>query len=297
MRYVTRLFLVLILLKSTMSWGIDLQPNDIVAPMPWKNFASVSYYNSEYAGFYNNGTKVTKGPNSSPSISNSSAILRLATTYELDEYIGVSYIQLPYGTVRPGGSLASLPTSTGVGDITLASAIWPYANRETRTYFAIAGYLTSPTGTYTSNQALNLGENRFKTDIQMGFQKPLFDRMDGMIAVDTMWFGGHSQCAAACLSSTNVSLTQKPLTTTQLGHINTINQTFTVAASYFYVAGGATSINNTYLNNVINTQRFLLSAQAHYPFGRLSLQYGRDMDVKNGYFQSRVLALRFLTHF
>jgi hypothetical protein len=118
-----------------------------------------------------------------------------------------------------------------------------------------------------------------------------------MVAVDTMWFGGNGQCATACLSSTNVSLTQKPLTTTQLGPIWRINQIFTVGASYFYVAGGARTYNGRYMNDVVNTQRFLLSSQAHTPIGRISLQYGRDMEIKNGFVQTRVLAVRLMKDF
>jgi len=76
---------------------------------------------------------------------------------------------------------------------------------------------------------------------------------------------------------------QKPLPTTQLGPIWRINQTFTVGASYFYVAGGATTINSRHQNNAVNTQRFLLSNQVHTPIGRISLEYGRDMEIKNGF--------------
>ena len=144
---------------------------------------------------------------------------------------------------------------------------------------------------------LTWGGNRYTSDIQMGFQKPILENLDGMIAVDTMWFGGNSQCGAACGSATNVPLTQKPLTTTQLGPIYKINQIFTVGASYFYVAGGATSINNNYQNNVINTQRFLLSGLAYTDIGRFSLQYGRDMGIENGFIQTRVLALRYMKEF
>jgi hypothetical protein len=112
-----------------------------------------------------------------------------------------------------------------------------------------------------------------------------------------MWFGGNSQCAAACLSPTNTSLSQKPLTTTQLGPIYKINQTYTVGASYFYVAGGATTIGNTYQNNVANTQRFLLSALAYYPFGRISLQYRQDIEIKNGFVETRHFIVRYTTEF
>lgn len=296
-----KLVLLLALFKSTVSLAVDLQPNDVVAPQPWKRSATLSYFNSEYSGYYINGSKATSPAIlRNPTVSSDSAIFRIATTYQMDEYIGASYIQLPYGTIKPGGSVASYPTDTGVGDLTIATAFWPYANRETRTYFAIGGYLTSPTGSYSSSQAFNLGDNRLKTDVQVGFQRPLIGSVDGMIAVDTRWFGGNSQYGLAnprSSSTTVVSLNQKPLTTTQLGPIFTINKTFTLAASYFYVAGGAQSYNNVYQNNVVNTQRYLLSAQAHYPIGRFSLQYGRDMEIKNGFFQSRVLAIRFLTSF
>jgi len=161
-----------------------------------------------------------------------------------------------------------------------------------RTYFGLAGYLTSPTGSYSSQRAFNISENRFRTDLLLGFQTPITKEIDGMIAVDTRWYGGNSQCAAACGLASDGSLTQKPLTTTQFGPIYKINDIFTVGASYFYVAGGAISINNTYQNNVVNTQRFLLSSQAHTPIGRISLQYGRDMEIKNGFVQTRLLILR-----
>ena len=131
----------------------------------------------------------------------------------------------------------------------------------------------------------------------MGYQQPIIENLDGMIAVDTMWFGGNSQCAAACFSATNTSLNQKPLTTTQLGSIYKINQTYTLGASYFYVAGGATTIGNSYQNNVVNTQRFLLSALAYYPFGRISMQYGRDMEIKNGFVETRRFFVRYTTEF
>lgn len=209
----------------------------------------------------------------------------------------LTYLQLPYGSIHPSGSLFNYPTSTGFGDTTLATAIWPYANRETRTYFGIAGYLLMPTGNYSNAQPFNIGENRYKSDIQMGFQKPIIENLDGMIAVDTMWYGGNSQCTAACGSIGNMALTQKPLTTTQLGPIYKINQIFTVGASYFYVAGGATAINNAYQNNVVNTQRFLLSGLAYTDVGRFSLQYGRDMSIQNGFFQSRILAVRYMKDF
>ena len=290
------LALILLVLPSIVS-AIDLQPNDIVAPLPGKSHAMISYVNTENGTFYRRGSVVSTKPFGSPDIGTQSAIARISTSYAVQDLPAISYIQIPYGTLKPEGSLASYSASTGIGDITLATAVWPYADREKRRYFGLAGYLTAPTGAYNSQQAFNIGENRYKSDIQMGYQQPIIENLDGMIAVDTMWFGGNGQCAAACFSANNTSLNQKPLTTTQLGPVYKINQTYTLGASYFYVAGGATTIGNTYQNNVLNTQRFLLSALAYYPFGRISMQYGRDMEIKNGFVETRRFIVRYTTEF
>jgi len=281
--------------------AIDLQPNDIVAPVPGKNHVMVSYLNTDNSTYYKNGSVQGSTPRTtqfaSPDIGTQSAILRMVTSYTVQDLPAVSYFQIPYGTIKPAGSLAMYPADTGIGDITIATAIWPYHDRVNRRYFGVAGYLTAPTGSYNSQRPFNIGENRYKSDLQMGYQQPIIGNLDGMVAVDTMWFGGNSQCAAACQSPTITSLSQKPLTTTQLGPIYKFNQTYTVGASYFYVAGGATTIGNTYQNNVANTQRFLLSALAYYPFGRISLQFGRDMEIKNGFVETRRFIVRYTTEF
>ena len=300
MRNVRQLLTRLLLLSTLQSFAvsaIDLQPNDIVAPLPGKNYLMLSYLNTENNTFYKNGSVFSAGPYKNPVIDANTAILRGTTTYSIADLPAVSYLQMPYGSVKLGGSLSSQPTDTGLGDITIATAIWPYADRASRTYLGVAGYLITPTGSYSNQRLLSVGENRFKSDLQIGFQKPITDSIDGMVAVDTMWYGGNGQCSAACQSATMTSFSQKPLTTVQIGPIYNINPIFTVGASYFYVAGGATSLNNVYQNNVVNTQRFLLSGLAHTPIGRFSLQYGRDMEVKNGFAQSRLLAIRFAKEF
>jgi hypothetical protein len=292
-----RVIFVLILTKPILGWAIDLQPNDIVAPPPDKTYLMLSLVDTENATYYRNGSAASSTHYANPVINSQSMILRAARSYTLQDLPGITYIQLPYGTVQPAGSLANYPTTNGVGDLTLTSAIWPYANRDTRTYFALAGYLIVPIGNYSSAQPFNVSENRYKTAIQMGLQKPITGNLDGMLAIDTVWYGVNNQCSTACGSITNVPLAQKPLTTTQLGPIYKINHIFTVGASYFYVAGGATSINNNYQNNVVNTQKFLLSGLAYTDIGRFSLQYGRDMGIQNGFIQTRSLAIRYMKSF
>lgn len=288
---------VILLACANPGWAIDLQPNDIIAPLPGKNYVSVSYLNTDNDTYYKNGSVISSKPFTSPVITGQAAQLRLSTTYAIADLPAGSYVQLPYGTLKPSGSLSSYSSDTGVGDLAFMTAIWPYSDRQARRYLGVAGYLIAPTGSYNSQQAFNVGENRWKADLQMGYQQPIMGTLDGMIAIDTMWFGTNNQCAAACFTNRTTTLNQKPLTTTQLGPILKIDQTYTVGASYFYVAGGATTIGNAYQNNTVNTQRYLLSAVAYYPIGRITLQYGRDMEIKNGFFESRRLALRYQREF
>ena len=297
MIFFNRTFLLFLTIQPFLSWAIDLQPNDIVAPLPDKTYLMLSYYITENTTKYQNGSVINTPPFGNPTITNPNIILRASRSYTLGDLPGLTFLQLPFGYTQPEGSISNYSTSTGIGDFSIATAIWPYVNRDSRTYLGVAGFLSIPTGSYSNNQPFNMSENRYKTTLQIGLQKSIIGNLDGMIAVDTTWYGGNSQCAAACGLANNVPLTQKPLTTTQLGPIYKINPTFTVGASYFYVAGGATEINNVYQNNVINTQRFLISGLAFTDFGRFSLQYGRDIAIENGFLQTRLLAIRYARQF
>lgn len=277
--------------------AIELQPNDVVAPLPDKTFALFSYYGTENRTLYKNGSPVSTPALRDPLIESNSAVLRLSRSYSLFGMPAVSLVQVAYSDLQLGGSLSTLGGASGAADMSLATVIWPYANRDTRTYFGLMGYLTLPTGSYASDRVFSLGENRYRLELQLAFQKPIVGDLDGMISVDTRWFGANSSCAAACASATNVTLNQKPITTLQLGPIYKINETFTAGASYFYVTGGSTSINGLSQNNEIKTQKFLLSLVAYTDVGRFSLQYGRDMETYNGFAQSRVLALRYMRSF
>ena len=278
---------------SSHALAIDLQPNDIVAPTPDRTAISISYVNAQNTTLYVNNVPTGASPN----LESNLGIFRLGHTYTIGSLPAVSYVQVGGGTLSPDGSLSAYPASQGMTDTTIATAIWPYANNMTRTYFGVAAYLSLPTGEYSNTKPLNVGSNRYSTALQMGYQRPLTTNIDGAIAFDTMWFGANSQCAATCSSSSNVQLTQKPLYSTQLGPIYKINQTYTVAATYVYVTGGETAFNGVERNNTVVTQRYFLSGVAHTTVGRFTLQYGNDIATMNGFMESRRLALRYTKAF
>lgn len=281
------------LCAPSLAWGIDLQPNDIVAPPPDRTAVQIAFINSERSNFYINGNKAPNNARipGNASVNSDLSVLRLTRSYSLGTLPAVSFAQISAGNIRPTGSIGALGSAEGTGDLSLATAIWPYSNHASRTYLGLAGYVFLPTGSYSNQRLFNLGENRYRTDLQVGLQKPIYKNLDGMIAFDTMWFGANSQFLGSN------QLTQKPLYSTQLGPIYRINPIFTLAASYLYVAGGETSINGVSQNNMAQTQRYLLSAVAQTTVGKFSLQYGNDLQVTNGFAESRRLIVRYAKAF
>jgi hypothetical protein len=273
---------------SSSSHALDLNPFDIVAPQPDKTLFSATLINSELEGIY------TRGEKSKPplTLSSNQLQLRLGRSYSIGGYNGLSFIQLPLGVLQPGGAASNSPTDYGLGDITLATAIWPYADRQSRTYVGLAGYLTLPTGSYSNQQLFNLGAKRVAGDIQLAYQTALTKNLDATAGFDVMWFGPNNQ-----FTKNNAQLTQKPLYTGQIGPIYHINQIFSVAASYLYVWGAETALNGISNNNALQTHRYLLSAVATTSKGRFTLQYGTNLDTQFGFNETRRVILRYAVAF
>lgn len=277
-----------LLSASFVSHALDLNPFDAVAPQPDKNLFSATLLSTEATGIYTNGIKSA----ATLTYSVNQIQFRLGRSYRVAGLTGLSLVQLPVGMLSPGGAASSYPTDYGIGDLTLVTALWPYENRQTRTYFAIAGYLTLPTGSYSNQQLFNLGGKRVAGDIQLAYQTALTKKLDGMIGFDTMWYGPNNH-----LGASNAQLTQKPLYTAQIGPIYNINQIFSVAATYLYVWGAETSINGLANNNALQTHRYLLSAVATTSKGRFMLQYGTNLDTQFGFNETRRMILRYAVAF
>lgn len=264
------------------SHAIDLQPFDIVAPKSGFSSAQLSYQYSERKDFYSHG-KVTTGL---PAINSSIYALRVGRSFELAQLPAYFYVQLPFGSIHPQG----LSSDSGLGDTSMALAVWPYASRETQTYFGIAAYLTLPTGSYDANRAFSLGENRYKTALQVGYEMPLASRLAGMAVFDAVWFGDNTD---APLPYKAQKLEQDTLYTAQLGLRYDFNPQYSLAGNYYYVVGGETSYNGVDQGNITQLQRFQVSGVGTYSFGRITVQYGRDLKTENGYFEDNRLTLRY----
>jgi hypothetical protein len=116
-----------------------------------------------------------------------------------------------------------------------------------------------------------------------------------MAALDAVWSGKNNDCGVACLNHQN--LEQKPLYTLQSGLSYTINPTFSLSSAYFYSVGGETSWDGVSRNNLTQLQRYQVSGIANFSFGRILLQYGGDLETRNGYLEDSRWIVRYIKPF
>ena len=243
--------------------AIDLQPGDATAPPPGLRSIQLSYLNAERVGASN------------ARIDQTQVQFRYTQAFEVNKQPALFYLHTGTGRNDPSGSYASLPADNGMIDTTLVVAYWPYVDRASKTYVGVAGYLITPTGSYSSDRAINMGENRYRWAGQIAYQTRIAPDLDWMSAFDTLWFGKND---ASRSSNTVGTLEQKALYSAQTGLLYHLNQRYSLAASYFYSEGGETVFMGAAQNNSIKSHRYQISAIRNSSIGRFTLQYGQDID-------------------
>jgi len=266
------------------AYAIDLNPGDLRPLKPGVNLIMLSYQQSNRSDKYSQGEKQA----GNPEIQAAQMQIRLGHSFEIAEHPAIFYAQTPIGYTHPEADLSAANGDSGIGDTTFLLGMWPYANHESKTYFAVGGYLTIPTGSYAAERSFNVGQNRYNAALQAGYQTPLLDALNGVAAFDAVWFADNDAYGA-----THKNLEQKLLYTSQLGLQYMLTPSYSISATYFYTVGGETSLDGVSRNDITRLQRYQLTGQANFSFGRISLQYGGDRKTENGYIEDSRWILRY----
>ncbi|MDP1526508.1 MAG: transporter [Rhodocyclaceae bacterium] len=279
-------FICIVLLATFVppAFAIDLVPGDARAPQTGYDLIQFSQVTTERGDAYVNGQRQPGNPR----IDASQLFVRYGHSFAAADLPAFFYVQAPVGYVHTGGTLAGLSGDSGLGDTTLVLALWPYANRETKTYFGLASYLIAPTGSYSNQRSINMGGNRYQAAVQMAYQTALSDAWHGMVALDTLWSGDNKDFGAA-----RVPLEQRPLHSAQAALLYELNPQYSFGLSYFLTQGGETRVNGLDRNDSTRVQRYQATAIGNYPFGRLVFQYGGDLKTENGFIEKRRWILRY----
>lgn len=269
--------------------AVDVDPADFV-PAPAGTTVGLLYLqHAERDSLYSHGHQILDDPRLDSNI----GIARLVHYTTLGGVRVAPQIIQPFGRLEASQDTRALGDASGLGDTILAMPFWLIDDPQARSYLAIAPYLFLPTGRYDHDRALNLGENRWKFDLQVGYVKGLTAAWYLDLTGDVMFFGKNDDYSAA-----RTTLEQKPLYQGQAA----LRYQFTPGANAFVglsqTWGGESRVAGVDLDD--ETRQRKLSIGGSYfiqPKTQLMVSLGRDLAVENGFKEAARLNIRLLQIF
>lgn len=268
------LIAVVTMSQVTIGQAAEVSPGDYEQFPAGATIGVVYYQHANTDNLYASGKKVSNDFNVTSDVS----ILRLLHVYEINDRLVVDpQFLLPFGRVSGSADASALGDTRGVGDLILTAPLKYRLNEDKDTLSATA-YLYVPIGTYDKNDALNLGENRWKVDYQAAYITHFNDKYALDIVGDVIWYGNNNDYGSN--SSRMEQDTSYGLQV--MGRYNLTPQT-NLALGFGHNWGGKTEIDNVSQNNRIETTNFRLTATTFIaPKDQLQIQLGKDLSVDNG---------------
>ena len=267
--------------------AVDLAPRDGIAPPPGVLGASISAGYRAFDEAYIDGVRQPQDI----SLRARTAALRIGSYVPIGSLPGYVYADFPY---------VELDGNDGVGDVALAGAVWPYANKQSGTYIGIAGYLVLPTGDYdVENTRLlnrNPSGNRTIGAFQTGINQRVYERFNVQVAVDVAVYEDNDEYFGA--SPQIGTLEQRSLVSWQASLSYRWSTAFAVGVSYFDNAGGEVRTHDGPWSGEVQNERVGLWARmAISPRMTLAVNYKQALDIKNGFLEADNIQVKVARYF
>lgn len=277
------------MLPITDAHAVDVDAGDYTALPAGTNLFLAYAQTASRAGVYADGNNVLPGAELDSRV----GILRGVHFMDIGGFIVDPQFLLPFGKLDAGGDTDALGDTSGIGDLILAATVWLVNNPDKKRYFGITPFLYLPTGSYQHDNALNLGENRWKFALQAGYIQGLGDKFSVDLIADVMLYGENDEFGAN-------QLTQKQDASFQFqSHLRYhVTPTFDLRAGISQTWGGENEIDG--IDQGDRTETFKWSVGTAWfvtPSVQLMANYGRDASVHSGFKEDRRFNLRLLKVF
>ena len=150
-------------LLSPSALALEISPGDY-EPLPDQLNLAILYLNTTSGSdLYSNGKKVSDDFKLETNV----AIVRLLHNIDLANGVKMEpQVVIPYGSLTTSGAANVLGDADGLGDIIFGLPFkWTLAG-DSKNVFALAPFVYAPTGAYDKDQALNMGDNRWRFLLQ-----------------------------------------------------------------------------------------------------------------------------------
>ncbi|MDC4556394.1 transporter [Acinetobacter baumannii] len=275
------------ILLSSHLYAVDVDAGDYDAATAGTSLALLYLQHNERNSLYDNSNKI----NSNIGLDSNIGILRFVHYTKVNNTLIAPQILIPFGQLEENGDLSNAGKRSGLGDIILSTAIWLYNDPVKKEYWGITPYLFVPTGQYDKDEALNLGENRYKLNLQSGYSKRIAPKLSWDLTGDITFYGDNDKV------KTNSKLEQDMGYQLQTSLRYFADEKFDIRAGLSYQNNGDTKIDNVQTDAFKQTKFWVGTGINISPTSQAVLTYGRDLDVKNGFKVDNSLNLRLLYAF
>lgn len=286
-----RAALLVILPVSARAAQNDFFPTDMVALPDGSNNVALYAAHQSLSGLWTNGTRTTSGELSMDLLAVRAA--RHYTVGEHGQYTVAPLLVLSASDLGRNAVLAAAgPPTSGFADLRIGGAFWFHVDRENRDYALATLSVSLPTGDYSSASTLNIGENRVKTVLALGWMKTLDKRWVLELSPEVAFFGDNTKFAGAHRLSQDTAYA----VTGTLRHKFT--QGWHVYASAQVNRGGATQRDDVAFRGAPDNTRVAVGTLLGVgESSQLQLRYAKDVEFSSGFRNDGEVALRWSTSF
>ena len=187
-------------------------------------------------------------------------------------------------------------SASGFGDLKLGTAFWFHVDRVNRDYALASLFVSLPTGDYSDKQTLNIGENRVKGVLSIGWMKTLAERWVLELAPEVAFFGDNNRYYVYPGAIKRLSQDIAYAATGSLRY--KFLPTFHGYASAQVNRGGATQLDGQSHTGAPENTRLAVGALLFTADNsQVQLRYAQDVDAKNGFRNEGEVALRWSVFF
>ena len=263
----------------------DIFPGDFYPAQVGATNVSLYFFDRALHGPYASGRQQLPGK-----IDTQVTALRIGHTQKFADHLVTGVLVLPWSDseVRPPLLARAIGRRAhGAADLRLGLNTWLINDPAHAHYLTLGAMLTAPTGNYDSQQALNIGENRWKAILLAGWQKDITPRLLIELSPELAFYGDNDDYLGQRLEqSPTRSLTgYLRYRTTPGWHLHVGGQ---------INRGGKTTVNGVDRNNPASSQRVMAGMTWFFPDRQqIILRLARENDLENGFAIRRELALRY----
>ena len=266
----------------------EIQPYEFT-PLPAGTNVLLGYYTYGHYTSFN----VAAGPTFKNSkLETSFANLRYVHFFnELAGHpVGIQLFQV-FGS-ESGGNVGGrrIGSAFGAQNLALSAFIFPYVNTASKTNTNVTVFLYPPTGTYDRNSAINVGDGRWRGDLQLGLTQGFGEHFGVDLEFDAMFYGDNNNAFP-----TNGRLSQDPSLRAQVWANYRWSPAFSTSIGYEGLFNGDQRYNGFLTGSKTDEHRVRFNAALFVtPKVQTMLELNHDFAAFGGFKQDFGAQLRLL---